>query len=214
MPLQWRHNEHDGVSNHWHIDCLLKHLFRHRSKKTSKLRVTGLCEGNSSLRKGPVIWKMFPFDDIIMKNFVATDMLLLTHWGRAYMRRYTNQHWFRLSLGRRRAIIWTNAGMLLIETFSEILIEIQTFSLPKIYLKMSFAKFRPICLSLNVLRWNRMRFVSNYSFMVIVLTIMQLPKCHKRKPDSSKLHSVEILWQYRCFNSRNCCYNFNHFQHG
>ena len=27
--------------------CLLKRLFRHRSKKTPKLRVTGLCEGNS-----------------------------------------------------------------------------------------------------------------------------------------------------------------------
>ena len=45
--LQWRHNERDGVSNHQPHDCLLNDLFRHRSKKTSKLRVTGLCEGNS-----------------------------------------------------------------------------------------------------------------------------------------------------------------------
>ena len=45
--LQWRHNEGDGVSNHQPHDCLLNHLFRRRSKKTSKLRVTGLCEGNS-----------------------------------------------------------------------------------------------------------------------------------------------------------------------
>ena len=37
----------DGVSNDQPHDCLLKRLFRHRSKKTSKLRVTGLCEGNS-----------------------------------------------------------------------------------------------------------------------------------------------------------------------
>ena len=44
---QWRHNEHDGVSNHLPHDCLLDRLFRCRSKKTSKLRVTGLCEGNS-----------------------------------------------------------------------------------------------------------------------------------------------------------------------
>ena len=36
-----------GVSNHQPYDCLLNRLFRHRSKKTSKLRVTGLCEGNS-----------------------------------------------------------------------------------------------------------------------------------------------------------------------
>ena len=45
--LQSRHNEHDGVSNHQPDECLLNRLFRRRSKKTSKLRVTGLCEGNS-----------------------------------------------------------------------------------------------------------------------------------------------------------------------
>ena len=46
-PLLWRHNERDSVSNHQPQDCLLNRLFRCRSKKTSKLRVTGLCEGNS-----------------------------------------------------------------------------------------------------------------------------------------------------------------------
>ena len=45
--LQWCHNEPDGVSNHQPHDCLRKPLFRRRSKKTSKLHVTGLCEGNS-----------------------------------------------------------------------------------------------------------------------------------------------------------------------
>ena len=45
--LRWRHNEHDGVSNHQPHDCLLNRLSRRTSKKTSKLRVTGLCEGNS-----------------------------------------------------------------------------------------------------------------------------------------------------------------------
>ena len=47
MSLQWRHNGRDSVSNHQPHDCLLNRLFRHRSKKPSKLRVTGLCEGNS-----------------------------------------------------------------------------------------------------------------------------------------------------------------------
>ena len=47
MPLKWRHNEHDGVSNYQPHDCLLKRLLRRISKKTSKLRVTGLCDGNS-----------------------------------------------------------------------------------------------------------------------------------------------------------------------
>ena len=44
---QWRHNEHDGVWNHRRLDCLLNRLFKRRSKKTSKLRVTGLCDGYS-----------------------------------------------------------------------------------------------------------------------------------------------------------------------
>ena len=45
--LQWCHNGHNGVSNHQHHGCLLNRLFGCRSKKTSKLRVTGLCAGNS-----------------------------------------------------------------------------------------------------------------------------------------------------------------------
>ena len=44
LTLHWRHNDHAGVSNHQPDDCLLNRLFRRRSKKTSKLRVTGpLC---------------------------------------------------------------------------------------------------------------------------------------------------------------------------
>ena len=69
--LQWRHNDHDGVSNHQPYGCLLKRLYMRWSKKTSKLRVTGLCEGNSpgpvnSPHKGPVTRKKFSFDDVIM----------------------------------------------------------------------------------------------------------------------------------------------------
>ena len=45
--LLWRHNECNGISNHQPHGCLLNRLFRRRSKKTSKLRVTGLCAGNS-----------------------------------------------------------------------------------------------------------------------------------------------------------------------
>ena len=47
FSLRWRHNGHDCVSNHQPHHCLLNRLFRRRSKKTSKLRVTGLCVGNS-----------------------------------------------------------------------------------------------------------------------------------------------------------------------
>ena len=49
---QWLHYERNGVSNHRCIDCLLSRLFRRRSKKTSKLRVTGLCEGNPPVTGG------------------------------------------------------------------------------------------------------------------------------------------------------------------
>ena len=45
--LQWRHHKRGSVSSHPPGDCLLKLLFRRRSKKTPKLRITGLCEGNS-----------------------------------------------------------------------------------------------------------------------------------------------------------------------
>ena len=47
--LHWRHNEHDGVSNHQPHQCLLR-LFMRTSKKTSKLRVTGLVRG---IHRGP-----------------------------------------------------------------------------------------------------------------------------------------------------------------
>ena len=46
LTLRWRHNDHDGVSNHQPRGCLLNRLFSRRSKKTSKLSVTGLCAGN------------------------------------------------------------------------------------------------------------------------------------------------------------------------
>ena len=45
--LLWRHNGCDGTSNHHPHECLLNRSFMRRAKKTSKLRVTGLCAGNS-----------------------------------------------------------------------------------------------------------------------------------------------------------------------
>ena len=61
-----------------------------------------------------------------------------------------------LSPGRRQAIIWTNAGILLIwplrTNFSEIVIEIHTFSFSKMHLTISSAEWHPFCLGLNVLK--------------------------------------------------------------
>ena len=68
-----------------------------------------------------------------------------------------------LSPGRHQAIIWNNAGILLIEplgtNFSGILIEIHTFSFKKMHLKMSSGKWRPFCLGLNVI----MKFHASHS---------------------------------------------------
>ena len=85
---------------------------------------------------------------------------VLTHWGRVThicVGNLTIIGWDNgLSPGWRQAIISTNAEILLIgpwgTNFSEILIQIQTFSFKKMHLKMASAKWRPFCLSLNVLR--------------------------------------------------------------
>ena len=65
VSLQWCHYERDGASKHRRLDCLLKRLFRRRSKKTSKLRVAGQGPVNVP-HKGPVTRKMFPFADVTM----------------------------------------------------------------------------------------------------------------------------------------------------
>ena len=90
----------------------------------------------------------------------------LTHWGRVThicvgkLTIIASDN--GLSPGRRQAIIWTNTGILLIgplgTNFSEILIEIETFSFKKMHLKRSSGKWRPSCLGLNVLNtpWERL----------------------------------------------------------
>ena len=86
-------------------------------------------------------------------------MLSLTHWGRVTHICVGNLTIIGsdngLSPGRRQAIIWTNAGILLIgplgTNFSEIQIGIQTSSYKKMHLKMASVKWRPFCLGLNVL---------------------------------------------------------------
>ena len=88
------------------------------------------------------------------------SVITLTHWGRVTQICVSNLNTIGsgngLSPGRRQAITWTNAGILLIgplgTNFSEILIEIPTFSFKKMRLKVSSAKWQPFCLGLNALR--------------------------------------------------------------
>ena len=84
---------------------------------------------------------------------------LLTHWGRVTQICVSKFTIIGSDSGlspiRRQSIIWINAGILLIGTlgtnFSEILIQIHPFSNKKMHLKMSYGKWRPFCLGLNVL---------------------------------------------------------------
>ena len=73
----------------------------------------------------------------------------------AYKRKYTILSLFQIMAGRGQAIIWNNAGILLIgplgTNFSEILIKIYIFSFKKMRLKMSSGKWQPSYLGLNVL---------------------------------------------------------------
>ena len=100
---------------------------------------------------------------LLIKSFTHLSLALssLTHWGRV-----THKCVGKLTIigsdnglspERRQAIIWTNAGILLIEplgtNFIEIVNGIQTFSFKKMHLKMSSAKWRPFCLGLNVLKY-------------------------------------------------------------
>ena len=82
----------------------------------------------------------------------------LTHWGRVMHICVSKQAIIGsdndLSPGRRQAIIWTSAGILLMRplgtNFSEILIEIYIYTFKKMHLKMSSGNWWPFCLGLNV----------------------------------------------------------------
>ena len=98
---------------------------------------------------------------------------LLTHWGRETHVCVGNLTIIGsdngLSPARRQAIIWTNAGLLLIgplgTNFSENLIKINTFPFKKMHLKMSSGKWWPFCLGLNVLMtWRHKEPGNGYSW--------------------------------------------------
>ena len=83
----------------------------------------------------------------------------LTHWGRVMLICVSKLNIIGsdndLLPGRHQAIIWTNAGILLIgplrTNFNEIIFEIRKFSFKKMHMKILFAKWQPFCLGLNVL---------------------------------------------------------------
>ena len=125
--IQWRHNERDGVTNHQPHNCLLNRLFKRRSKKTSKLRATGLCAGNSPItgespHKGPVtrknvsIW--WRHQDRNICRFIPRTGLTLDcacwpglmvvpvgSWGHAATDRAPWRHWRHRRLSLRQLTV-------------------------------------------------------------------------------------------------------------
>ena len=99
-----------------------------------------------------------PWSWLIYVIYLSHCIETINHWGRVThmcVSKLTSIGSDNgLSPGRRQAIIWINAGILLIRplrtNFSEILIKIDTFSFKKIHLKMSSAKWQTFCLGLNV----------------------------------------------------------------
>ena len=104
---------------------------------------------------------MYHFSWVTIKMYLK--IIFLTHWGRVTHICVSNLTIIGsdngLSPGRHQAIIWTNAGTSSIGTlgtnFSEILIEILTFSFKNMLLKVSSGKWQPFCLGPNVLKFVR-----------------------------------------------------------
>ena len=99
LSLQWRYNGRDGVSTHRRLDCFLNHLFRRRSKKTSELRATGLCEGNSPVTgefpaQRVSNAKMFPFDDVTI--FCSDENSRVGEVGRSANHCFLRYQWIVL----------------------------------------------------------------------------------------------------------------------
>ena len=99
LSLLWRHNEHHDVSIHQPHDCLLKRLFRHRSKKTLKLRVIGLCARNSpGAGEFPAQMASYAEDvSIWWRHYVKGEALVLT-----YHRVSASTIWTTPDLGSRK----------------------------------------------------------------------------------------------------------------
>ena len=118
--LQWRHNDYDSISNQQPHCCLLNRLFGRRSKKISKLRVTGLCVGNSpglvnSPHKGPVTQKMFHLmtSSWVMEFSDGYMFILISKYIKRFQW-FKSQHiWRTMYVVFHCVCWWQNVGSLL-----------------------------------------------------------------------------------------------------
>ena len=123
-------------------------------------------------QKTPIFSQLYGINpSLCIRFYYNPRMKHLTHWGRV-----THICVGKLTIiGSDKAIIWTNAGILLIghlgTIFSEILIEIHTFSFKKIDLKMSSGKWRPSCLGLIVLMLSSLSGPASTAFYLVSLAL-------------------------------------------
>ena len=149
--------------------------------------------------------------------FLSKAEMLLTHWGRVTQWRVCVSKLTiigsdnGLSPGRRLAIIWTRAGILLIGTlgtnFREMLSGIHTFSFKKMHLKTSSAKRRPFCLGLNVLigHWG-INIINMQRFSFDKMSTKQWSFCYYLNVLKESLWVVQCEFvQYRKKNALCCC---------
>ena len=145
---------------------------------------------------------------VIIINTHRWFVSFLTHWGRVTHICVGNLTIIGpdngLPPGRRQAIIWTNAGILLIgpwgTNFSEILIGIHTFSFKKINLKMSSAKWRPFCLGLNVLNVFKISLMNNWHISLKQDSVeFEWYLVNFRNVDLLLCFRCNVRWPYRIF---------------
>ena len=141
------------------------------------------------------IYIIWIYAEDLVSNAFTCVITCLIHWGWVThicdIKLTTIGSDYGLSPGWRQAIIWTNAGILLIWTsgtnFGEILSEIHAFSLKKMHLKMSSMKWHSSCLGLNVLILTSQTTTISYA----------LPQQKKRK---------KSWWQ--CIDATMICYTW------
>ena len=127
--LRWRRNGHGGVSNHQPHHCLLNRLFGCSSKKTSKLRVTGLCVGNSpwtgefpaqmanNAENVSIWWRHHDHEAVFINKYVHVGGETIFYWESANQNKTIPVIWLDLwkmlcfqsnSLFRRKILITTD----------------------------------------------------------------------------------------------------------
>ena len=147
------------IIQYWFRECLDMHQTHNKPLPPAPM-ITKFTDAKWPWQQSPFSrWTHWYKRDVIV---VLDVWFNSTHWGRVTHICISNLIIIGsdngLSPVRRQAIIRTNAGILLIGPFgtniSKILIIIYTFSFKKMNLKMLSAKWRPFCLSFNVLKSN------------------------------------------------------------